>query len=117
DSAAQWRRAGIGAVWELLVHNRNRRGRFSIVRREGPAFAELRADGGEVVAADVANQRDLAGGLGSRLPVQQVERRIREVGERDEIDRCGADDTGNRANPFHFRVDEGDTLVEVLGIT
>ena len=49
-----------------------------------------------------------------RLALQQIERRVGEVGERDEVDRSGADDAGNRAHLLHLRVDEGDAAVEVL---
>ena len=82
---------------------------------EESPFTQLRADRRKVIAADVANQRDLAGGMSSLdWPSSQIERRVGEVGERDEIDRAGADDAGNRAHLLHLRVDERDAAVEVL---
>src|SRR5262249_32255921 len=86
EALAQRRPAGIGALHELLVHDRRGSRGLPIVRGEEPAFAQLRADGREVVAADVAYQCDLAGRLRARLPFQQVERRIGEISEWNEID-------------------------------
>src|SRR5207244_4517397 len=93
---------------------RHGRIRLLIGRAEESAFAQTRADGCKVVAADVANERDLAGKTIRRLALQPIESRAGEVGEWDEVDRSGADDPGNRTDLLQLRVDEGHAAVEVL---
>src|SRR5262249_43301233 len=81
---------------------------------EHPALAQAGANGCKVVAADIANEGNLARHSVRGLAPQPVESRIRAIGEWDEVYGSGADDTGKFAHLLHFRVDEGDAAVEVL---
>ncbi len=67
----------------------------------------------EVVGAYVPDERHLAWN-DAGLALQPIEGRVGLVGERDEINRSGADDTGNCAHLLHFSVEECHSAVEVL---
>ena len=114
EPSAQRRLAGEVAIRKRLVDDRHRRIGLLIRRAEESALAQTRADGCKVVAAHVANERDLVGKTVRRLAVQPIESRVGEVGERDEVDRSGADDAGNRTHLLQLRVDECHAPVEVL---
>ena len=111
---AERRLAGEVAIRERLVHDRDRRIGLLIRSAEHPALAQTGADGCKVVAAHIANERDLAGHSVGGLALQPVESRICEVGERDHVDGSGADDAGKLAHLLQFRVDESDAAVEVF---
>ena len=86
-----------------------------LVRRaEESAFVQARTDGREVVAADVAHERDLLRDVGPGLSLQPVERRVGDVRKRNAIDRACVDDAGNRAHGLQLGVDECHAPVEVL---
>ena len=103
-------------IGEAFVDDRRGSVRTSVRCVEEPAFAQTRADGGEVAARDDARERDLIASVGSGLISEAVERRLVVDGQRHAGNRASADDAGNRADLFQLRVDESDSSIEV-GIT
>src|SRR5437870_933627 len=114
ESLAQRRLAGIVAIRKRLVDDRYGRIGFLIRRAEESARAQTCANGRKVVAAHVSDECDLAGYSPSGLALQPIKSRAGQVGERDEVDETGADDTGNRTHLLQLRVHECHAPVEVL---
>jgi hypothetical protein len=97
----------------LVDDGQGQRGRL-VRRAEESAFVQRRANGGEVVAAHVTNERDLLRDLVPRLPVEPIEGRVGGVRERNATDRTGVDHARNGAHGLHLGVDEGDAPLEIL---
>ena len=101
-------------IRKRFVDDRHRRIGLLIRQTEGSAFPQTRADGCEVVAAHVTDERHLTWYDVAGLAFQPIEGCTRLVGERDKIDGSGADDSGNCAHLLHLCVEERHAAVEVL---
>ena len=114
EPLTQRRPASEVPIGEQLVDDRHTKRGLPIRCREEPPLTQLRTDRCKVVATHITNQRDLADETVFRLALQQIERRGRGVGERDDVDRSGAHDARNRTHVLDLRIDERDAAIEIL---